>query len=232
LAIIKDMAEERKNQGFEVRAFEIQNQAITVLSDGRVTLHLQLKRAPAPLNKVSSPPMPSTSLGGTLALDRYRNVTITGGAELKPKWEAWCALWDAVPKPASSSDANLRRVFPDRDTYAAHGDVLRDLLADELKKTADKIKSGLIDITASEVDALIEALMEVERGWLAGESSPLLHCMFCRTGIVLLDFRPIPRWCCARTGQPHEHCSEQRLWAGEAGAVEEGEEETDEEADE
>ena len=37
--------------------------------------------------------------------------------------------------------------------------------------------------------------MYVETEWLAGNGSPRLNCGFCKSELVLLDKRPVPRWC-------------------------------------
>jgi len=207
------------NQGFVWRSFEVHKHCV-VVADQKCEVFIQFKRPPS-LKRDTDPPLPSTSLNMPLQIDRYRNIKIKGGVNLQAQWDVWAKMW-GLPAPVSDSTPNIRAVFRTQDRYDSQDGAatLKDLMHAEASKKADRQKSGFVELDSATWESVKDSLLSVEHSWISGEGSPLLHCVFCQKAVVLLDMRPehpVPRWCCITTGEPHETCTEMRLWAGKAG---------------
>lgn len=222
--VVKDEA--KKKAGFRFRSFEVNQHALVDEGGGGVTLHLQFKRAPTAL--VEGVALEGSALNQILETDKYRNVCVTGGNTLRVAWQAWCEVWSL---DSTRAKGNVRSTFRANETFSAQGhDALQSVLE---FVAAQKDKTlPIVTMTASELDAGVGNLLKVEKLARSGEASPLVHCMFCREGLALLDLRPsspVLRWCSVKTGEPHDFCTELRTWAGTAGEADDGGEDDDQE---
>ena len=212
-----DLKDTTNGAGVKIRKPEVHKHAVENHGNGTFTLHVQLKRAPKQLK--AGAVITSLSASESLQFDRYRNIRIKGRGNLKAGWETWCEVWSLVPQVAARS---VRSTFQQRELYdsQAGSEVLKSLLHSEATKKADRCANvPFIEQSNQERTALAERLELLEAEWLSGKGSPLLYCMFCKAPLVLLDERPVPRWCNANTGVAHSFCSERRTWAGDAGGV-------------